>query len=299
MTKKIKSAKDTEAQKPKSASKKSTKSWMSVAKNAQKPVGDRITALAELTLALCVNDDNLQAILKVIRDENEPIEVRLAALQTLQAASFSVVTFESCRNDYIATLREVAKDKDLELRQRALGILARENDGFAQQELLEGLEHPEKALVPPEKALQLLSYDIHTEAYPIAHKIIKNPPNTSAKREALRLLAGDATAAPTFEEILRDKNETYEIRQISASALHAVDPEKLQENAREILLDKSETEEIQGLSLTALTQFGDAQKVSDDKPLLKRVSHLSGNASEQIKQRADQFLDKYSDKNAE
>jgi hypothetical protein len=217
-------------------------------------------------------------------------------LQALQAASFSVVAFESCRGDYTATLREVAEDKDLELRQRVLGILARENDGYAQKKLLEGLENPEKALVSPEKALQLLSYDAHAEAYTAARKIISEPPNSSARREALRLLAADATAAPVFEKILRDKGESYEIRQISAAALHSVEPEKLQENAREILLDTSEQEDIQSMSLTALTQFGNAQAVSDDKPLLKRINRLSGGTSKQVKQSAAQFLDKYAQK---
>ena len=42
-------------------------------------------------------------MLKVLRDGNEPVKVRLAALQALQAASFSVLAFEGCRGDYIAT----------------------------------------------------------------------------------------------------------------------------------------------------------------------------------------------------
>ena len=201
-------------------------------------------------------------MLNVLRNEDEPVKVRLAALQALQAASFSVVAFESCRGDYIATLREVAEDPDPELRQRVLGMLAREKDGFAQKKLLEGLQNPDKALVPPEKALQLLSYDVHAEAYPLARAIVSKPPNATAKREALRLLAADATSAPMFEKILRDKDESREIRQISASALHALKPQKLQAHAREIVLDKSEYDDIKATSLTALTQFGDDEAVA-------------------------------------
>jgi hypothetical protein len=65
-----------------------------------------------------------------------------------------------------------------------LGILAREKDGFAQQRLLEGLEDPEKALVPPEKAPQLLSYDVHAAAYPMARQIVSRPPSV-ARAQAL------------------------------------------------------------------------------------------------------------------
>jgi HEAT repeat protein len=215
-------------------------------------------------------------------------------LQSLQAASFSVVLFESCRSDYIATLREVAEDPDAELRQRVLGILAREKDGFAQKKLIEGLKNPEKALVPPEKALQLLSYDVHAEAYSIARAIVSKPPNASAKREALRLLAADATAAPVFEKILRDKNESREIRQISASALQALKPERLQAHAREILLDTSEYADIRGTSLTAIAQFGDAAAVGKDEELLAGVGRLCvGKAGSKIKQSARRFLSKY------
>ena len=210
-----------------------------------------------------------------------------------QAASFSVVAFESCRGDYIATLREVAEDPDPELRQRVLGLLAREKDGFAQKKLLEGLQNPEKALVPPEKALQLLSYDVHAEAYSVARDIVRKPPNDDAKREALRLLAADATAAPVFEKILRDKDESAETRQISASALHALKPEKLQAHAREMLLDTSEYDEIQATSLTALTQFGDDAAVAKDEALLKSVDRLSAKASTKVKQSARRFLSKY------
>ena len=119
--------------------------------------------------------------------------------------------------------------------QRVLGILAREKDGYAQKRLLEGLQDPSKALVPPEKALQLLSYDVHAEAYPVAREIVKEPPNPEAKREALRLLSADANSAPVFEKLLRDKEEDRDIRQISAAALQAVKPKRFQEQAREIV----------------------------------------------------------------
>jgi hypothetical protein len=290
MTKKAKSsASRTSAGKPSA----SAQSAMSVATSAKKSVKERVAALADVPLAVCEKDENLQAILKVLRDQNEPVEVRLAALQSLQAASFSVLPFESCRGDYIATLRKVAEDPDPELRQRVLGILAREKDGFAQKKLLEGLQNPEKALVPPEKALQLLSYDVHAEAYSVAREIVSNPPNTTAKREALRLLAADASAAPMFEKILRDKNELPEIRQVSAAALQALKPEKLQSYAREALLDPAEHEEIQATSLTALTQFGDAEAIAGDQALKKHVNKLSGESSTKVKQSAHQFLKKY------
>ena len=76
----------------------------------------------------------------------------VAQARELQRAGIRV----GSRGDYIATLRKVATDPDPELRQRVLGMLMRDKDGFAQKKLLDGLKDPAKALVPPEKALQLL-----------------------------------------------------------------------------------------------------------------------------------------------
>jgi hypothetical protein len=266
---------------------------VAVATSSKKTVKQRVAAMAETSLAVCESDKDLQAMLDVLRDRNEPVPVRLAALQSLQAASFSVVAFESCRGDYFATLREVADDPDPEIRQRVLGILAREKDGYAQKKLIEGLEKPDEALVPPEKALQLLAYDVHAEAYAVARDIISNPPNEDARREALRLLAADATSAPVFEKLMRDKNELAEIRQLSASALQGLRPAKLQSVAREILLDVSDYDEIKTTSLTALTQFGDQESVSNDVELRNRVDEMTTTASPKVKQSARQFADKY------
>jgi hypothetical protein len=267
---------------------------MLVATRVREAVPERVAALAEVPLAVCESDNHLQAVLKVVRNKEEPAEVRLAAMDTLAAAAFSVIKFESCREDYIATLREVAQDPNREIRESALGLLAGQKDGFAQKKLLEGLNDPEKALVPPEKALQLLSYDVHAEAYAAARDIVEKPPNADAKREALRLLAADATSAPLFEKLLRNKDELREIRQISASALHTLNPRKLQRHAREMLLDASEFDDIQATSLTALTQFGDDEAVAKDEALLKSVNRMStGKASSKYKQSARQFLSKY------
>jgi hypothetical protein len=266
---------------------------MSVATSERRPVEERVAALAEAPLAVGESEENLQALLRVLRNPNEPSPVRLATLQTFQAAAFSSAYFPSWRGDYIAALRDLVDDPDPELRQRVLGILAREKDGFVQQKLLEGLRDPSKALVPPEKALQLMSYDVHAEAYGVARQIVDQPPNPQARQEALRLLAADASSAPVFERILRDKAEPTELRQMAAAALQATNPRQLREYAREIVLDDSEDEELQATSLAALTQFGESATVADDQALRKRVDDLSKGALPALNQSAQRFLDKY------
>lgn len=294
MTTKRKAAKKAKAaKKTKGVVKRTARAAMSVATSSKKSVQQRVAALAEVPLAVCDDDQNLQALLNILRDRKEPIKVRLAALQSIQAASFSVIAFESCRGEYLATLREIVDDPNAELRQRVLGILAREKDGYVQKRLLDGLQNPDKALVPPEKALQLLSYDVHAEAYPVAREILSKPPNERAKREALRLLAADAGSAPVFEKLLLDKKEGREIRQISAAALQSIRPENFQKRARELVLDSKEYDDIQATALTALTQFGDESAVSKDEALVKRVGRLEKGKSAKVKKTAKRFLSKY------
>ena len=266
---------------------------LAAATNARKTVEERVAAMSIATLAVCDDDQGLQSMLAVLRDEQEHIKVRLAALASLQAASFSVVAFESCRSDFTATLRAVMDDPDEELRQRAINLLMREKDNAAQRRLIAGLENPAKALVAPEKALQLLGYDPHADAYRLARKIVKDPPNETAKREALRLLGADSSARPVFEKILRDKKEAPEYRRISASALQAIAPDVLQKHAREIVLDASESEDVQAASLTAIAQFGDAATVGGDDELMKRVGRMRTASSAKVKQTARRLLTKY------
>jgi len=293
-TKKRKAAKKkTTAATKKSPAKRSPRAAFAVATNEKKSTAERAKAFVEAPLATIESDKSLQASLDVLRDREQPIKVRLAALQSLQAATFSVIEFEPYREDYLATLREIVDDPDEELRQRVLGILARENDGYVQKRLLEGLQDPSKALVPPEKALQLLSYDIHADAYPVAREIVKDAPSPEAKREALRLLSADASSAPVFEKLLRDKDEDRDIRQISAAALQAVKPKRFQEQAREMLLDDKEYDDIQATALTALEQFGDEKAVMKDSKLMKRAEQLGNAKSAKVKKTAKRFMMRY------
>jgi HEAT repeat protein len=261
---------------------------------ANAPVKKRLEAIAQMPDIICEDAKSFQTAVKLLKDRKQPIQVRLAALQALQAASFGVIAFEDCRSDYVDALRSLVDDPDHELRQRVLGTLSRQKDPVAQERLIEGLRHPDQALLPPEKALQLLGNDIHTEAYAEARKIVEHPPNTAAKREAIRLLASDASSTPILEKVLRDKDEAAEVRQVSAAALNTINPEALQKHAREMLMDKKEYPEIQATSLTALNQFG-APASAQDRKLRDRIDTLADSDSEVLQESARSFKNKYGD----
>lgn len=265
-----------------------------VASDPTQKLNKRVAALQSLGWEICADKPIWSAVLAMVRDTQAASELRLAALALVQSTSFNANSFAPLRPDYLRTLRAVSADPDLELRQRALGMLAREHDAPTQAVLLAGLTDPSKAVLPPEKALQLLSYDVHTEAYAVAREIIRNPPNPVARREALRLLAADASAAPMFEKLLKDKTEPIEIRQLAASALHQLAPKRLASCARDITLDATEGADIKAVSLTALTFFGDADVMDKDKQLNTYVGQLGSAAGSApvLKRAAKQYVAK-------
>jgi hypothetical protein len=274
----------------------SARAAMAAAGSTSKGVTERVAALNAVSLAATTEDENVPKALDILGDPDQPSEVRLAALEALQTASFSVVSFAPFGGRYVATLRKLADDPNPQLRESALGLLARRKDGSAQKKLLEGLKDPAKALVAPETALQLLSYDPHAAAYAAARKIIDDPPSDDSRREALRLLAADAKSAPLFEKLLRDKGEKPAIRRLAASAIHSINPRKFQEHARELVLDPTEEDDIRAVSLTALTYFGDNEAVAGDEALQNQVSRLGEASAASVKKGARRFTKKYGDK---
>jgi hypothetical protein len=268
----------------------------SVKSSVKQPTTTAKNRLAKIVQApgrISNSEGDLKFTLKILLDQSAPVPTRLSALASLQAASFEIMAFENSHSEYVAALRHVASDPDPEIRQRALGMLARNQDPFAQKLLIEGLKQPTKALIPTEKALQLLSYDLHSEAYPLARSIAKGSSNVLARREALRLLASDTDSIPEFEKILLNKKESVELRQIAAVALNSLQPRIMQKHARKIVLDKSEDNQVQTFCLTALTHFGEAATLEQDVELQSRVRDLAKKPGTQLKQSTRAFAAKY------
>jgi hypothetical protein len=130
-------------------------------------------------LSLEVDDhpELIDTLLAYLGEAGNPPGRRLAVLNLLQEISFRMVGFPAKRPEYLAMLRSIIEDPDSKLRRVAIGILAREKDDYVQRRLVDGLEDASKALVPAAKAIQFLAYDVHSEYFPIAKRIVENPPS--------------------------------------------------------------------------------------------------------------------------
>lgn len=253
-------------------------------------------ALRSISMEVGKRHDLLDLVIGLLRDSGEPGVVRRTALQVLKQSSFRASVFNPKRPEYLAALRTVIDDQDASLRQQALETLAQEKDEYAQRRLLEGLTDPSEALIPPENAVQLLGYDIHAGHYPILREMVQDPPSPEAKQEAVRLLAADPTSKELLADLLRDKGESREVRNISASGLRSLAPVEFEQQAREIVLDDDEHDDLQATAIDALTLFADQEVLSQDTELSERIEQLREQSpSEKVVRTADKFISRQSE----
>jgi HEAT repeat protein len=250
----------------------------------------RATALEAISLEVAKRHDLIDVVLGLLRDPSEPRLLRWTALNILRASSFRAAMFAPKRPDFLDTLRSIIDDPDLKLREQALEVLAQEKDEYAQRRLLEGLENPASALVPPEKALQFLGYDIHAEHYALLRDLVRKPPNPIAKLEAVRLLASDASSKDLLTEVLLDRGEDPEIRSASAAALQSLAPAEFEELAQQIVLDDNEDDRLRAAAMSALDHFGESGSTTGKSEFLERIKQLQNITSGELKRAANRFV---------
>lgn len=250
-------------------------------------------ALQAMSLEVDDQAEFIDTLLAYLGEAGNPPDRRLAVLNLLQEISFRMVGFPSKRPEYLAVLRSIIEDPDSKLRRVAIGILAREKDDHVQRRLVDGLEGTSRPLVPAAKAIQFLAYDVHSEYFPIAKRIVQHPPSRAAKIEAVRLLASDPSAKDLMVGILRDRNEKPEVKMAAAVALQSLDPEEFERQARRIVLDDAEDDQLRALSLNALTYFGNPATQSEDDELALSVESLNTQSrSRSVKKAAAGYLAK-------
>jgi hypothetical protein len=216
--------------------------------------------------------------------------LRVSAIASLMAARFIVTAFAPHRADFIRVLHEALPSAGAELRERALEALALEKDPEAQALLIEGLEDPSKALVPPGSALQYLAYDDHASYAPAVREIVSSTDDDQLKVAGLRLLASDTQSEKLFRDLMTDRDELSEVRQVSAAALQSLNPESFEKIARKIVADDKEYDEIRAASLGALTHVKDFLGSRTDPKFVAKVDDIKAKASGFLEGAASRFL---------
>ena len=234
---------------------------------------DRAAAIATAPLDEENLEEHVADLLATLRNVEEPLTVRMAALHALAALDFMGPRFAPFRPEYKQALRDVATDPEQELRERALELLAIAKDPYAQELLARGLKRPKEALVSDAKAIQFLGYDDHAEFVPLVRQVYKRT-RGAAREEALRVLATDPKSERLFARLLRDKSEKRSVRRISVAGLQSLNPDAFEKTARKILADDSDDDDIRSASLAALAHGREARETPADPKLVDAVQKL-------------------------
>lgn len=262
-----------------------------IARDKKQPLEVRISALNQISFKIGEQINLIDLMFAILEDADEPSDLRRAALRALQQAGFTSSIFQAKRPEYLDVLRRIVDDPDPEIRTRVIEELAKEKDDYVQRRLIEGLEDKRKALVPPEKAIQFLGYDMHSEYFPVLRKIVADPPNQAARVEAVRLLGADADSKKLLTDIVRDKDEKSEVRLVGAAGLQALDPQELEKQAKKIVLDDDDYDEIKSVVINAVTHFPEKDGLENDKKFIKKVEDLQESSkSKQLKDIAKTFV---------
>jgi hypothetical protein len=248
-----------------------------LAANPEEPTRLRVAAIAQLTPLLADGKTTLKLLIDQLGNPDEPAAVRGAALMMLKAAAFHSSALQSLRPRYIESLRAAAEATNPTLRQRALGVLARERDAPTLNKLENGLRNPAKALVSPEKALQLLSYDPKRDIQDVLVQMVKKPPTPEAQQQALRNLAAQGGSRRILENVLKNKKESKEARVIAMAGLQSLAPLRATDLVENIVADPKENESLREAGLVAATTFG--PRMSSEK-LRKGAAQLQKSAKQ-------------------
>jgi len=244
---------------------------LAIAGNAEKKATDRVKAI-ESTEAVTYETAEVDSLAAVVVDTEAASSVRRAALHQLLLAQFANPTFSKWQKRFITTLVKLMDDPKPEFAEAALGQLVKLKVLAAQTKLLTILRSSDNAPISAAKALQLLRYDVHADAYPIARELVDNATTDDRTRQAaLRLLAADPEAAGLFEKLLKSKEEAPEVRRVCAAALNNMKPKAYQKFAQESVLDDHEDNAVRVQSLTALAALGDSKLLAGNDELTDKV----------------------------
>lgn len=268
---------------------------LEIANDKGEKISIRAAAMMGLVNYAKNSESFVEDLIQKLGNAETPEMLKSAILSVLQASTFGSAPLSSRMPSYNQALRSVLETSNSEeTRLRAAEYLALKKDEYVQRKLMDGLSNPEKGMVPPEVAIQLLSYDLHSEVYLVLRKIAANPPNLRTKKEALRNLTHDTNpeSIGLLLKTFNDKAENEEVRHLCAVGLQSLDPKLLQESVKNALLDKSENVELQVALLNTLNYSANTTLTDEDLGFQRKLQNFANaSKSEKLKKTYQQYAD--------
>ena len=258
--------------------KKNINKSLKIFKNKNHPEELRAYALSSIINQALSDESIKKETINALKEAEGAGKIATTALTFLQHTQFSAPTFyENNTAEYKDALRSIIDHNNKNLSSSALEILSLAKDEYTQRRLIESLEDAKNEIIEPEIAIQLLSYDLHADHFPVLRKIAKNPPNSAAKKEAIRNLGTDEKAKDILVNVIKDTEEDSETRHAAATALHCLHPEIATQHSKRIIIEE-EGEHLNDLKTALLNTLIFLEKKPDKKEnVLRGVSSSSNN----------------------
>jgi|GEM_PF-1063780 len=245
----------------------------------QEPAAVRSGVLQLLSSHLGHTEESIRILMNILTDLSEPVELRKTVMLQIRALSLEGSAFTKFRPIVIEGLRKLIRDKDQHIALEAIDLLAYQKDEWLQRELKEGLENTAKAIISAESAIYYLSLAPH-DFLELFRNVAEKSSDKKAKIMAIQALSSDTNSTDFLLSLFENKTESSEVREASAQALDAQNPDLFLEKSVQVFKDDQEQDHhllTVLLSKLTLQDEDGLNKIRGDEELLDKIrQHAKG-----------------------
>jgi tyrosinase len=241
------------------------------------PAAVRAGVVQLLTRYLGHKEEFVSLLLSILTDLSEPAELRKTVMLQIRVLGFEGSAFKQFRPLVVEGLRQLIRDKDKHVALEAIDLLAYQKDEWLQRELIAGLENAEKAIVSDEAAVFYLSLDPHN-FLDLFRKVAEESSDEKAKIMAIHALSSDTNSKDFLLSLFENKTQSSEVREASAHALDAQNPDLFLAKSVETFKDEKEQDHhllTVLLSKLTLQDRDGLNKIRKDGELLNKIRQLA------------------------
>lgn len=245
----------------------------SIFTDKQEPAAVRGGVAQLLTGSLGHTEEFVRNLISILTDLSEPAELRKVAMSQIRILGLEGSAFKQFRPIVTEGLRKLIRDEDKYIAHEAIDLLAYQKDEWLQRELKEGLENADKAIVSDESAVYYLSLDPHN-FLDLFRKVAEESKDEKAKIMAIHALSSDTSSADFLVSLFQNKTQSSEVREASAHALDAQNPDLFLAQSVEAFKDEEEQDHhllTVLLSKLTLQEEDGLDKIRKDGELLSKI----------------------------
>ena len=175
--------------------------------------------------------------LKIIRDDEAPVNLRSELIHAVFTAKRSNPHFQSRQPEFFNILRGLIRSDILNLRFQAMSILTASDDEIIQDFLVEEIRKGQSELISTRDAVTLLAQNIKPQHAPLFRELLETDSDPEVRIAAIEGLGNDPQSSDLLQKVVLDKNESFKIREAGALSLHHIDRESMNDLAAQIIAE--------------------------------------------------------------